>query len=104
MAAALRTAARRHGRRGARGAGRGGLATARRRQGERVPRRQKADGRGDRRGRRRWRRFRAKPMDNTDMDVYWRKEVVSSFVAYALREIRGDDMRPPRLRIARQEL
>ena len=47
---------------------------------------------------------RAKPMDNTDMDVYWRKEVVSSFVAYALREIRGDDMRPQRLRIARQEL
>ncbi len=47
---------------------------------------------------------RAKPMDNTDMDVYWRKEVVPSFVAYALREIRGDDMRAQRLRIARQEL
>lgn len=47
---------------------------------------------------------RAKPMDNTDLDVYWRKEVVPSFVGYALREIRGDDMRALRLRIARQEL
>ncbi|MFA5913750.1 MAG: FAD binding domain-containing protein [Burkholderiales bacterium] len=47
---------------------------------------------------------RAKPMDNTDLDVYWRKEVVPSFVAYALRELRGDDMRAMRMRIARQEL
>ncbi len=47
---------------------------------------------------------RAKPMDNTDLDVYWRKEVVPSFVGYALREIRGDDMRALRMRIARQEL
>jgi 4-hydroxybenzoyl-CoA reductase subunit beta len=47
---------------------------------------------------------RAKPMDNTDLDVYWRKEVVPSFVGYALREIRGDDMRAMRMRIARQEL
>ena len=29
-------------------------------------------------------------MVNTDLDVYWRKEVVPSFVGYALREIRGD--------------
>ena len=47
---------------------------------------------------------RAKPMDNTDLDVYWRKEVVPSFVGYALREIRGDDMRAMRMRIARQVL
>ncbi|MBI5911783.1 MAG: hypothetical protein HY848_17905, partial [Betaproteobacteria bacterium] len=47
---------------------------------------------------------RAKPMDNTDLDVYWRKEVVPDFVGYALREIRGDDMRAMRLRIARQAL
>jgi len=47
---------------------------------------------------------RAKPMDNADMDLYWRKEVVSSFTAYALRELRGDDMRAVRLRTARQIL
>jgi len=47
---------------------------------------------------------RAKPMDNTDLDVYWRKEVVPSYVAYALREIRGDDMSAIRLRTARQAL
>ena len=47
---------------------------------------------------------RAKPMDNTDLDVYWRKEVVPDFVAYALREIRGDDLRALRMRIARQAL
>jgi 4-hydroxybenzoyl-CoA reductase subunit beta len=47
---------------------------------------------------------RAKPMDNTDLDVYWRKEVVPSFVGYALREIRGDDLRAERMRIARQAL
>ena len=46
----------------------------------------------------------AKPMDNTDLDIYWRKDVVSSFVGYALRELRGDDMRTTRLRIARQAL
>ncbi len=32
---------------------------------------------------------RAKPMDNADFDVYWRKHVVPAFVGYALREIRG---------------
>jgi len=47
---------------------------------------------------------RAKPMDNTDLDVYWRKEVVPSYVGYALREIRGDDMRAMRMRTARQVL
>jgi CO/xanthine dehydrogenase FAD-binding subunit len=46
----------------------------------------------------------AKPMDNTDLDLYWRKSVVSEFVGYALREIRGDDMSATRLRIARHAL
>jgi 4-hydroxybenzoyl-CoA reductase subunit beta len=45
---------------------------------------------------------RAKPMDNTDMDLYWRKEVADDFARYALRELRGDDLRETRLRIARQ--
>ena len=44
---------------------------------------------------------RAKPMDNTDMDLYWRKEVADDFAGYALRELRGDEMRETRLRIAR---
>jgi 4-hydroxybenzoyl-CoA reductase subunit beta len=46
----------------------------------------------------------AKPMDNTDLNLYWRKDVVSEFVGYALREIRGDDMRTMRVRIARHDL
>jgi 4-hydroxybenzoyl-CoA reductase subunit beta len=44
---------------------------------------------------------RAKPLDNTDMDLYWRKEVADDFAGYALRELRGDDMRETRLRVAR---
>jgi 4-hydroxybenzoyl-CoA reductase subunit beta len=44
---------------------------------------------------------RAKPMDNADLDLYWRKDVAADFVRYALRELRGDDMRETRLRIAR---
>ena len=47
---------------------------------------------------------RAKPMDNADLDLYWRKDVAAEFVRYALRELRGDDMRETRLRIARQLL
>jgi CO/xanthine dehydrogenase FAD-binding subunit len=47
---------------------------------------------------------RAKPMDNADMDLYWRKQVTPDFVGYALRELRGDDMRAMRVRIARQAL
>jgi 4-hydroxybenzoyl-CoA reductase subunit beta len=47
---------------------------------------------------------RAKPMDNADLDLYWRKSVAADFVGYALRELRGDDMRETRLRIARQAL
>jgi 4-hydroxybenzoyl-CoA reductase subunit beta len=46
----------------------------------------------------------AKPMDNTDLDLYWRKAVVAEFVGYALREIRGDDIRATRVRIARHAL
>ncbi len=44
---------------------------------------------------------RAKPLDNTDLDLYWRKGVSGDFVGYALRELRGDDMRAVRLRTAR---
>ncbi len=47
---------------------------------------------------------RAKPVDNTDYDVYWRKEVVAEFAGYALRELRGDAMDAVRLRIARRVL
>jgi 4-hydroxybenzoyl-CoA reductase subunit beta len=47
---------------------------------------------------------RAKPLDNTDMDLYWRKEVADDFAAYTLRELRGDDLRATRLAIARQSL
>ncbi|HEU4352442.1 MAG TPA: FAD binding domain-containing protein [Burkholderiales bacterium] len=45
---------------------------------------------------------RAKPMDNADLDLYWRKDVAGAFARYALRELRGDDMHETRLRIARQ--
>jgi 4-hydroxybenzoyl-CoA reductase subunit beta len=45
---------------------------------------------------------RAKPLDNTDMDLYWRKEVADDFAGYALRELRGDDVREIRMRTARQ--
>ena len=34
----------------------------------------------------------------------WRKRMVKAFVGYALRELRGDDMRADRLKIARQLL
>jgi len=44
---------------------------------------------------------RAKPLDNTDMDLYWRKDVAAAFAGYALRDVRGDDMRDARLRTAR---
>jgi 4-hydroxybenzoyl-CoA reductase subunit beta len=47
---------------------------------------------------------RAKPMDNADLDLYWRKDVAGEFARYALRELRGEDMRETRLRIARLPL
>lgn len=47
---------------------------------------------------------RAKPLDNADMEIYWRKQVTPDFVGYALRELRGDDMRAMRVSVARQDL
>lgn len=35
----------------------------------------------------------AKPLDNTDFDMSWRKKVAGEFVTFALQELRGDDMR-----------
>jgi 4-hydroxybenzoyl-CoA reductase subunit beta len=46
----------------------------------------------------------AKPMDNTDFELVWRKKMVVSLVKDALREVRGDDMRARRRQFARQEL
>jgi len=43
----------------------------------------------------------AKPLDNTDFDMTWRKRVTAEFVTYALRELRGDDMRAERLLLTR---
>ena len=38
----------------------------------------------------------AKPLDNTDFDMSWRKKVTGEFVTNALREVRGDDVRRER--------
>ena len=38
----------------------------------------------------------AKPLDNTDFDMSWRKKVTGEFVSCALRELRGDDVRVER--------
>jgi len=46
----------------------------------------------------------AKPMDNTDFELVWRKKMVRSLVSHALHEIRGDDMKARRHQLARQEL
>jgi CO/xanthine dehydrogenase FAD-binding subunit len=46
----------------------------------------------------------AKPMDNTDFELVWRKRMVRTLVTCALRELRGDDMRAMRLKLARQML
>jgi len=43
----------------------------------------------------------AKPLDNTDFDMTWRKRVTAEFVTYALRELRGDDRRGERLLLTR---
>jgi 4-hydroxybenzoyl-CoA reductase subunit beta len=37
----------------------------------------------------------AKPLDNTDFDMTWRKRVTAEFVSCALREIRGDNVQRP---------
>ena len=46
----------------------------------------------------------ARPMDNTDFELTWRKGMVRTLVSHALCEIRGDDMRAKRRQLARQEL
>ena len=46
----------------------------------------------------------AKPMDNTDFTLHWRKRVTAEFVTLALREIRGDDVRDARIKYARHSL
>jgi 4-hydroxybenzoyl-CoA reductase subunit beta len=38
----------------------------------------------------------AKPLDNTDFDMSWRKKVTGEFVTNALRELQGDDVRRER--------
>jgi 4-hydroxybenzoyl-CoA reductase subunit beta len=43
----------------------------------------------------------AKPMDNTDFTLVWRKRVARDFVTYALRALRGDDMEQVRRKTAR---
>jgi len=43
----------------------------------------------------------AKPMDNADFTLHWRKKVATRFVTYALKELRGDDMTATRKRVAR---
>jgi 4-hydroxybenzoyl-CoA reductase subunit beta len=43
----------------------------------------------------------AKPLDNTDFDMSWRKKVTAEFVTYALRELRGDDTRTERASLTR---
>jgi 4-hydroxybenzoyl-CoA reductase subunit beta len=43
----------------------------------------------------------AKPLDNTDFDMSWRKKVTAEFVTYALRELRGDDVTCERAAITR---
>jgi len=44
----------------------------------------------------------AKPMDNTDFGLHWRKKMTRALVTYALRELRGDDVRELRQKVARQ--
>ena len=46
----------------------------------------------------------AKPMDNTDFELVWRKRMVRTLVTCALRELRGDDVTPLRVSLARQTL
>ncbi|MGD9906066.1 MAG: xanthine dehydrogenase family protein subunit M [Vicinamibacterales bacterium] len=46
----------------------------------------------------------AKPMDNTDFDLVWRKRMTRALAGYALRELRGDDMRESRRMLSRLAL
>ncbi|HMD38749.1 MAG TPA: FAD binding domain-containing protein [Candidatus Acidoferrum sp.] len=43
----------------------------------------------------------AKPLDNTDFDMSWRKKVTAEFVTCALKELCGDDMRSERESVMR---
>jgi 4-hydroxybenzoyl-CoA reductase subunit beta len=43
----------------------------------------------------------ARPMDNTDFTLVWRKRVTRDFVTYALRELRGDEVGQLRRRVSR---
>jgi hypothetical protein len=45
----------------------------------------------------------AKPLDDTDFDVTWRTKAATQYVQYALRELRGDDMRTERPSLTRRE-
>jgi 4-hydroxybenzoyl-CoA reductase subunit beta len=45
-----------------------------------------------------------KPMDNTDYELVWRKQMIRALVTYALRDVRGDDIRQQRQRLARVPL
>ena len=45
----------------------------------------------------------ARPMDNTDFTLVWRKRVTREFVSYALRELRGDDMREVRRKVSARQ-
>jgi 4-hydroxybenzoyl-CoA reductase subunit beta len=44
----------------------------------------------------------ARPMDNTDFSLMWRKRVAREFVVHALRELRGDDVREIRKKFERR--
>jgi 4-hydroxybenzoyl-CoA reductase subunit beta len=44
----------------------------------------------------------ARPMDNTDFSLHWRKRVTRDVVTYALCELRGDDMRERRRQMSLQ--
>jgi len=46
----------------------------------------------------------AKPMDNTDFELVWRKTMVRTLVSNALCEVRGDDTRAKRRQLARSEM
>jgi 4-hydroxybenzoyl-CoA reductase subunit beta len=46
----------------------------------------------------------AKPMDNTDFVLGWRKRVAQEFVTYALRQLRGDDLAAVRRRYTHHDL